>query len=102
MVTQQIRDYELVMVLSPEATEDEVSAIVERVDGVITDRGGSVVEHENWGLRRLAYPVKKLQEGNYVMTRFALGAAAVMELNRVLVASEDILRFLVTKVEGGG
>ena len=98
MVAQRTRDYELVMILSPEATEEEVSASVNRVDGLITDGGGSVAEHENWGLRRLAYPVMKSQEGNYVLTRFAATAGALAELNRALKASEDILRFLMTRV----
>ena len=98
MVAQQTRDYELVMVLSPEATEEEIGSTVERVDGLITEGGGSVGDHETWGLKRLAFPVRKFQEGNYVLTRFALGPPELMELSRVLNASDDILRFLVTKV----
>ena len=99
MVAQQTRDYELVMILSPEATEEEISASVERSDGLIAAGAGTVAEHQVWGLRRLAFPVKKLQEGNYVLTRFALDPSAVSELNRSLKASEDILRFLVTKAD---
>lgn len=97
MVTQRIRNYELVMVLSPEATEDEVSATVERVHGLIANGGGNVDEHKNWGLRQLAFPVKNFQEGNYVLTRFELDADAVSEFKRTLKASEDIIRYLVTK-----
>ena len=85
MVAQQTRDYELVMVLSPEATEEEIGSTMERVDGLITDSGGSVGDH-------------KFQEGNYVLTRFALGPQEFKEVNRLLNASEDILRFLVTTV----
>ena len=98
MVAQQTRDYELVMILSPEATEEEASVTVERVDGLIAAAGGSVTEHQTWGLRHLAYPVKKFQEGNYVLARFALDPGAVLGLNRTLSASEDILRFLMTRV----
>ena len=98
MVAQRTRDYELVLVLNPEATEEEVSAAVERVDGNITDRGGSITDHENWGVRRLAFPIMKFGEGNYVLTRFNLDTGAIADLNRTLKASEDILRFLVTRV----
>ena len=98
MVAQQTRDYEMVMILSPEATEEEVSVTVERVHGLVTEAGGSVTEHEVWGLRRLAYPVKKFREGNYVLTKFASEPNAILEFNRSLEASEEILRFLVTKV----
>ena len=86
------------MVLSPESTEDEVTAIIERVDGLISGGGGTPGEHEVWGTKRLAYPLQRFMEGNYVMTRFSLGPAAVLELDRELKSSEDILRFLVTKV----
>ena len=99
MVAQQSRDYELVMILSPEATEEEISATVERVDGMITSNEGSIEDHEIWGLRRLAFPVEKQREGNYVLTRFGTDPSAVAELNRSLKTADDIMRFLVTKVE---
>ena len=98
MVAQRVRDYELVMVLSPESTEEETAATVERVDGLITDGGGSVTEHDNWGLKRLAFPVMKFSEGGYVLTKFSLDASAVGEFKRSLEASGDIIRFLLTKV----
>lgn len=98
MVAQKTRDYELVMILSPEATEEDISGIMERVDLLITGPGGGITEHNVWGLRRLAFPVKKFQEGNYVLTRFTMDPDQVLELNRGLVALEDVLRFLVTKV----
>ena len=86
------------MILSPEASEEEVSSTVERVDSFIADRGGTVANHDNWGVRRLAYPIRKFQEGNYVLARFELNPQATVELNDNLKASEDILRHLVTKV----
>ena len=99
MVSERVRDYELVMVLTPEASEDEATAIVDRVTNLIAQRGGSVSAHDNWGVRRLAYPVRGFLEGNYVVTRFALDAKEVLEFDRSLNASEDILRHLVTKLD---
>ncbi len=99
MVAERTRDYELVMVLSPEAVEEEVAAAVERVTGFITERGGGVSNHEIWGLRRLAYPIKRFQEGNYILARFSIDAAQLRELERSLTASEDVLRHLITKVD---
>ena len=99
MVAERMRDYELVMVLSPEADEDQVTAMVERVANLITERGGSVAEQDSWGLRRLAYPIRRFQEGNYLLTRFTLDAKDVPEIDRNLEASEDVLRHLVTKVD---
>ena len=98
LVAQRTRDYELVAILSPEATEEEVSATIERVGGLVSESGGNDAEHEVWGLRRLAYPIKKFDEGNYVLMRFTLNPDALLEFNRSLEASEDILRSLVTKV----
>ena len=97
MAAERIREYEMVMILSPEATQDEVAATVERVDGLISGGGGAVADHESWGLKRLAYEIDDFNEGNYVLTKFSLDASGVAELNRALTASEDIVRFLVTR-----
>ena len=96
MTTQRPREYELVMILSPEASDDEIAASLERWTSYITDRGGNVAEQEIWGLRRLAYPIRRFIEGNYVLTRFDLDAAHIKELDRAMNASEDLLRHLVT------
>ncbi len=98
MVAQQTRDYELMIVLSPEATEEELSATMERVHRFITERDGSIGKHEVWGLRRLAFPIMNFMEGNYVLTQFTLPPSDVVEFNRSLEAAEDVLRSLVTKV----
>lgn len=100
MVTQKLREYELVVVFTPEATEDEAAAAVERVTGFISDRGGSVTAREDWGVRRLAYPIKKFQEGNYVLLRFGLEAKDAKELDSTLQAAQDVLRHLVTIADG--
>ena len=97
MVAERTRQYELVMILSPESTEEEVSGTVENVHGYISDGGGTVGEHETWGLRRLAYPLRKFREGNYVLTYFESSPAAISELEDNLKASQEIMRFLVTR-----
>lgn len=98
MVSERNRDYELVMILSPEANEEEMTATVEKVSSFITGRGGTAEEPDNWGLRRFAYPIEEFMEGNYVLTRFTLEATTVIELDRDLRASDDVLRYLLTKV----
>ncbi len=98
MVAEKLREYEMVIVLSPEATEEEITATTEHLDGLITEQGGSVAEHDTWGLRPLAFPVENFNEGNYVLTRFSLDGSAVAGLNGSLSASQDVLRFLVSSV----
>ena len=97
MVAERTIDYELVMILSPEASEDESTAIVERATSFITENGGDLNEQENWGVRRLSYTISKFTEGNYVLARFGLDAANVAELDRRLRSSESVLRHLITK-----
>ena len=97
LVSQRLKDYELVMVLSPEASDEEAEATAERVAGFITERGGEVSERNTWGVRRLAFPIQRFQEGNYVLTRFSLSGQDVVELERSLNASQGVLTYLVTK-----
>ena len=101
MVAERRRNYEVVLILRPEANEEEVKAAVERVTSFVTERGGDVSDQENWGLRQLAYPIQRFQEGNYVLARFALDSDSVAQLDRSLTASQDVLRHLVVKVDEG-
>ena len=94
---QRMRDYELVMVISPEAGEDETSVALERVSSFVAAHGGSISEQESWGVRRLAYPIGGFQEGGYALTRFSLEAGDVLELDQSLMAADDVLRHLLTR-----
>lgn len=90
--------YELVAIISPEADEDGVSKIVDRVTQSITSRGGVVEEVKNWGKRRLAYPVKKFMEADYMLARFKLMPKSVRELESEIGTFGDVIRYLVVKV----
>ena len=100
MTTERQREYELVVVLTPEAAEAEAAVSVDRVAGFIADRGGTVSVRESWGVRRLAYPIQNYREGNYFLMRFELDAGETRELDQTLQASQDVLRHLVTIAEG--
>ena len=63
MVAQRLRDYEMMMILTPEATEEEVTSSVDRISKFIEDQGGSVTSQETIGQRRLAYSINKFMEG---------------------------------------
>ena len=99
MTSQRIRDYELVMILSPEATEAEAAQTVKRISAIISDGGGSVSQQENWGIRRLAYPIQRFVEGNYFITRCRMEAQAAANLDNTLNAAQDVMRHLVFKLE---
>ena len=97
MIAERVRDYEVVLVLSPEATEDEMSATIQKIEEVISLGGGDVVEKETWGLKKLSYQINGFKEGNYVLVKFSLNSAGVAELNASLNMREDVIRFLVTR-----
>jgi small subunit ribosomal protein S6 len=93
-----MHDYELVAIISPEVDEDAVSKIVEKVTQSINSRGGAVEETKNWGKRKLAYPVKKFMEADYILARFKLMPKLIRELESEIGTIGDILRYLVVKV----
>ncbi len=93
-----MHDYELVAIISPEADEDEVSKIIDRLTQSINGRGGAVEEIKNWGKRKLAYPVKKFMEADYVLARFKLMPKSLRELKSEIGTFGVILRCLVVKV----
>jgi small subunit ribosomal protein S6 len=94
-----LRNYELVLVVSPEVGDEGLPTTVDRVNGYIQERGGEVKQVDQWGKRRLAYPIRKQAEGYYVVTQFALEPQAVRALEGSLELTEEVLRHLVTRVE---
>jgi small subunit ribosomal protein S6 len=93
-----MRDYELVAIISPELDEEGVSEIIDKVSRSIDSRGGVVEGVDKWGIRKLAYPIRKFMEANYVLTRFKLMPKSVKELEAEISALGGILRYLVVNV----
>ena len=92
-----MRDYELVVVLNPEIVEEDLPAAVERVHCAFTSRGGEIVETREWGRRRLAYPISRHTEGNYVISQIKVDPALTHEIESQFNISEDILRHLLVR-----
>jgi len=97
---EQLRDYELVLILSPEAQEEKFDAVVDNVSRFITGKGGIISDVEQWGKKRLAYPIKHFEQGSYVLSRFKLKPTFSKELEANLQISEEILRHLLIKLNG--
>jgi len=93
-----MRDYELVAIISPELDEAGVSEIIDKVSRSIDSRGGVVEGVDEWGIRKLAYPIRKFMEANYVLARFKLMPKSVKELEAEISALGGILRYLVVNV----
>jgi small subunit ribosomal protein S6 len=94
---EKLNDYELVLVIKPDVTEERHDVIVGNIGKFITDRGGVVGKVDKWGKKKLAYPIKRFVEGNYVLSQFKLKPAASKELEANLRISEDIIRHLLVK-----
>jgi len=94
----ELRNYELVLIISPEVEDERLGNTIENISQFITDKGGAVSDVEQWGKRKLAYPVKHFLEGNYVLTRFKVKPRFTRELKANLQISEDILRHLLLKL----
>lgn len=89
--------YELVYIISPTVTDEELPNVLGKINELITKIGGSVSEVTQWGRKRLAYPIKKFGEGNYVLTRMELKPATAKELEATLKSSSEVLRYLLIK-----
>jgi small subunit ribosomal protein S6 len=92
-----LQDYELVVILNPEISEENLPASLDWLQQSITGRGGEVVDTNHWGRRRLAYPIKRHLEGNYVVSQVRLDPAQVADLEGNFRISEDVLRHLIIK-----
>ena len=94
----QLRDYELVLIISPEIEDEKFDTTIDKVSQFITERGGNISQVERWGKRRLAYPIQHFMEGNYVLSRFKLKPTVSKELQANLQISEEVLRYLLIKL----
>jgi small subunit ribosomal protein S6 len=89
--------YELVFIISPEVTDEEVPGTVTKVGESINKIGGNVTETTQWGRRKLAYPIKRFAEGNYVLAQIELEPALTKELEANLRVFDEVLRHLLIR-----
>ena len=97
---KRVHDYELVFIISPEVEDEPLETTINGVSQFITSKGGIVSDVEQWGKRRLSYPIKHFSEGSYVLARFKMNPAWSKELEANLQISEDILRHMLVKLSG--
>jgi small subunit ribosomal protein S6 len=93
------RKYELVYVVSPDATDDQVSDLHKQVDAIVQRMGGELEKSDSWGRRKLAYPIGRHKEGIYVLDVINGGGELMKEIDRRLKVSDLIIRHLVVRVD---
>jgi len=92
-----VRRYELMLVLRPDAPDERSSAVIDRTTRYVVAEGGQIVKVAPWGRRRLAYPIERYREGSYHIIVFEAPAESIVELERSLQITEDVLRYLVVR-----
>lgn len=93
------RQYELMYIVSPEASEQEVSDLHAQVEAIVARFEGKVDKSENWGRRKLAYDIKRQREGVYVLETLTGPGDMVKELDRRLKVIDQVMRHLVVRVD---
>jgi small subunit ribosomal protein S6 len=91
------RDYELGFILNPEVSEDVTRSLLERVQQIVVTHDGQVVKVNQWGRRRLAYPIEHNRDGYYIFIDMILTPETVSEIEHTLQVSEVVLRHMVKR-----
>lgn len=92
-------NYESVLIARQDLGTAQVNSIVEELSNVIQKEGGNVVRVDNWGLKNLAYRIKKNRKGHYVLMNISAPASAIAEFERIMRFNEDIIRYMTVKVD---
>jgi small subunit ribosomal protein S6 len=94
-----MREYELVFIVHPDLEETATNEVVDRVKDWITEADGTVDKVDPWGKRKLAYPIRKQNDGQYFLMLVQMDPTFVSEMERNLRFLEPVMRFLITAVE---
>ncbi|MGE5569852.1 MAG: 30S ribosomal protein S6 [Rhodospirillales bacterium] len=94
-----MRIYEELFIVRPDVPEEEIDQLIEQTKQVITSGGGTVDKAEKWGVRKLAYRVKKREDGFYVLLQFTSGPDAVKEIERRFRVSDLVMKYLTVRVD---
>lgn len=94
-----MRQFETMLLLSPELSGDMRETVLTAMVGIIEREGGKMVETDHWGMRDLAYPIKKMTRGYYVRLVYNAPGKLVAELERNIRITEGIFRFVTVKLE---
>ena len=92
-----MRRYDLIFIVHPELSEEEVKAVTDRYLQIITAQEGTIIKTEDWGKRRLAYDINKQSKGNYILVDFYGPGTIIREVERNLKIDDKILKFLTVK-----
>ena len=93
-----LRKYETVFVLRPDLPDEEMERVHTRTVAAVTENGGLEIAYQDWGKKRMAYPIQKSLKGNYIYFRYLSDGRAVNELERQLKVMDPVLRHITVKL----
>ena len=93
------RVYEVVFIIDPDTSEEDSAKLVENLQNIITERGGSIVRSEAMGRRALAYRIGRKTEGNYWLFEIEGSGSEIAELERRMRVSDAVMRYLTVRVD---
>ena len=92
--------YEAMYIVTPEMEDEAIKGVIEKFSGIITANGGEIEKTDEWGRKKLAYPIDYKTEGFYVLVNFAAAPELPRELERNFRNDESILRYMVVRQNG--
>lgn len=96
-----MRTYETIFIVHPDVAGEDYSAVLEKFKGVLTDQGAQILKVDEWGTRKLAYPIKKQTRGGYVLVAYEANPEVIAEFERRLRIDEAIMKFQTVYLEKG-
>lgn len=93
-----MRHYETTYILRPNLGEEQFSEIIDRTNTIVTDDKGAIVAFDRWGMKKLAYEIKKETQGYYVYMNYAAPGSTIQEIERIFRIDDRVLRYLTVKL----
>jgi small subunit ribosomal protein S6 len=94
-----MRNYEIAFIAQPDLDEASLTALLEKAKAWVAAAGGQVAKVDLWGRRKLAYPIRKQTEGQYVFLQTQMTATATREVERNLRLTEQVMRFMIVRTD---
>lgn len=91
-------EYETILIVRPDIEDSAVKAMAEKFEGLLTEGGGHILDREDWGSRKLAYPIAKHLRGHYVRMNYLAPAEIIDELERRMRLNETVVRFMTVRL----
>lgn len=94
-----MRKYEIMYIINPSLDEERMKELNDKYAKILTDNGAKILETKDWGLRDLAYEIKKVNKGHYMILNIEANNEAIKEFDRLALIDTNLLRHIVVKEE---